>query len=206
MSGRAAATKERAGWLASDLPTTTDPTYLTFVLQGHRHRCCPRCWLHARPPRIRPQVRRPCTSYSLLPCPLASLRLTHPSSRPPQDYAAKVESAGLTWLGPRPSQILSMGLKHEARSAAINAGVPVLAGTALLTTLEDALEQARAIGFPVMLKASAGGGGMGMEVCESEEELEVNFEKTVGKALVRFLSCCFTLAALVKTACHLLFV
>jgi urea carboxylase len=99
-----------------------------------------------------------------------------------------------------------MGLKHEARSAAINAGVPVLAGTALLTTLEDALEQARAIGFPVMLKASAGGGGMGMEVCESEEELEVNFEKTVGKALVRFLSCCFTLAALVKTACHLLFV
>lgn len=99
-----------------------------------------------------------------------------------------------------------MGLKHEARSAAINAGVPVLAGTALLTTLEDALEQARAIGFPVMLKASAGGGGMGMEVCESEEELEVNFEKTVGKALVSFLSRCSSLGALVKASPHLLFV
>lgn len=78
-----------------------------------------------------------------------------------------------------------MGLKHEARKAAIDAGVPVLSGTSLLTTLEDAVEQAERIGYPVMLKATGGGGGMGMEVCETPAELALNFEKTVGKALVR---------------------
>lgn len=78
-----------------------------------------------------------------------------------------------------------MGLKHEARKAAIDAGVPILSGTSLLTTLEDAVEQAERIGYPVMLKATGGGGGMGMEVCETPAELALNFEKTVGKALVR---------------------
>jgi urea carboxylase len=77
-----------------------------------------------------------------------------------------------------------MGLKHEARKAAIAAGVPVLAGTGLLTAVGEAIEQAGRIGYPVMLKASAGGGGMGMELCEDAEALRLNFEKTVGKALV----------------------
>jgi urea carboxylase len=60
----------------------------------------------------------------------------------------------------------SMGLKHEARAVAIKAGVPVVPGTGgVVETLEDALEAAEKIGYPVMLKASAGGGGMGMTVC-----------------------------------------
>ena len=105
-----------------------------------------------------------------------------------QDFATLVEKAGIIWLGPRPDQILSMGLKHEARKAAIAAGVPVLAGTGLLTTVEDAVEQADCIGYPLMLKASAGGGGMGMELCEDAEALRLNFEKTVGKALVSALA------------------
>lgn len=66
----------------------------------------------------------------------------------------------------------SMGLKHEARAVAIKAGVPVVPGSeGTIETLDLALKWADKIGYPVMLKASAGGGGMGMTVCKSESQL-----------------------------------
>ncbi|BGP42796.1 hypothetical protein JCM10449v2_006808 [Rhodotorula kratochvilovae] len=103
-----------------------------------------------------------------------------------EDFAAKVEAAGLLWLGPTGSQIASMGLKHEARARAIAAKVPVLPGSELVATVEAALEQARRVGFPVMLKATGGGGGMGMSVCWSEKELEEKFDGTVGMTKTLF--------------------
>ncbi|BGP50982.1 hypothetical protein JCM10450v2_006908 [Rhodotorula kratochvilovae] len=103
-----------------------------------------------------------------------------------EDFAAKVEAAGLLWLGPTGSQIASMGLKHEARARAIAAKVPVLPGSELVATVAAALEQARRIGFPVMLKATGGGGGMGMSVCWSEKELEEKFDGTVGMTKTLF--------------------
>ncbi|BGO94863.1 hypothetical protein NBRC10512_002530 [Rhodotorula toruloides] len=93
-------------------------------------------------------------------------------------FAAKVEKAGIIWLGPTPSQIEAMGLKHEARARAIKADVPVLPGSELVETLDLALEQAGKVGYPILLKATAGGGGMGMSICWSEAELKKAFQGT----------------------------
>lgn len=82
----------------------------------------------------------------------------------------------------------SMGLKHEARAVAIKAGVPVVPGSdGVIETLDRALEVAEHIGYPVMLKASAGGGGMGMQVCRDTAELQTNFEATRTKGMVSFV-------------------
>lgn len=96
-----------------------------------------------------------------------------------------MEAAGLLWLGPTAEQIASMGLKHEARARAIAANVPVLPGSELVSTLDAALEQANRVGYPIMLKATGGGGGMGMSICYNEQDLRDNFEPTVGMTKVR---------------------
>ncbi|GAA5995653.1 bifunctional urea carboxylase/allophanate hydrolase [Rhodotorula paludigena] len=96
-----------------------------------------------------------------------------------EEFAAKVESAGLIWLGPTAEQIASMGLKHEARARAIAADVPVLPGSELVATLEAAVEQATRVDYPIMLKATGGGGGMGMSICNNEAELRDVFQSTV---------------------------
>lgn len=100
-------------------------------------------------------------------------------------FASLVTDAGITWLGPRAEVIKTMGLKHEARDIAIQAGLSVVPGSGLLKNEKDALDVAREIGFPVMLKATAGGGGMGMVICFSEEELRDAFSATQGRAKVR---------------------
>lgn len=62
-----------------------------------------------------------------------------------------------------------MGLKHEARTIALKAGVPVVPGSdGVVNDLEEAVRLAKTIGYPVMVKASGGGGGMGMQVCKGE--------------------------------------
>ena len=75
------------------------------------------------------------------------------------------------FLGPTPEQMVAFGLKHEARALAEAANVPLLPGTGLLISLEEALEKAEIIGYPVMLKSTAGGGGIGMQRCYSADEL-----------------------------------
>src|SRR3984957_13185001 len=88
------------------------------------------------------------------------------------DFAEVCETSGLAFIGPKPEVIRRMGLKQEARTAMDQAGVPILPGSkGVLSSAEEALELAQGIGYPVMMKASAGGGGRGMRVVRSAEEL-----------------------------------
>jgi len=85
-------------------------------------------------------------------------------------FARRVAEAGLTWIGPSPAAIEAMGDKIAARNAMAAAGVPVAPGTdAPVTTEAEAVRQAAAIGYPVMVKAAAGGGGIGMSVAADDE-------------------------------------
>jgi len=101
-------------------------------------------------------------------------------------FARAVEAAGLVFVGPPPAAIEAMGDKTRARERMIEAGVPVVPGSATVDTAEDAVEAARAIGFPVMLKAAAGGGGKGMRVARDEGELEEAHERAVREATQAF--------------------
>ncbi len=91
-------------------------------------------------------------------------------------FAQACEDAGIAFVGPTPEQLRVFGLKHTARALAKQHGVPMLEGTELLDSLEDALTAAETIGYPVMLKSTAGGGGIGMRVCRSASELSESFE------------------------------
>ena len=90
------------------------------------------------------------------------------------------DAAGLVFLGPTTEQIKRFGLKHEARSLAEQAGVPLVPGSALLENVDEALKSAEQIGYPVMLKSTAGGGGIGMQVCQTSAELERAFDSVKG--------------------------
>lgn len=91
-------------------------------------------------------------------------------------FAEACEAAGLVFVGPTPEQLRLFGLKHTARELARQQGLPLLEGTDLLDSLDDALGAATTVGYPVMLKSTAGGGGIGMRVCRSAAELEDAFE------------------------------
>jgi len=95
------------------------------------------------------------------------------------DFAKLCEDNGIRWLGPTPEQIIAFGLKHEARRLAGDAGVPLVPGTDLLENVEAAVVASQQLGFPLMLKSTAGGGGIGMKICHSEEELRREFESVV---------------------------
>jgi acetyl-CoA carboxylase, biotin carboxylase subunit len=103
------------------------------------------------------------------------------------EFARKVNEAGLKFIGPSPDTIEKMGDKIVARSTMAEAGVPVVPGSEQgVKTLEDAIELAGGIGYPVMLKASGGGGGIGMVLCENEQALAKNFDSTKGRAKAYF--------------------
>jgi len=92
------------------------------------------------------------------------------------DFAEVCESCGLTFIGPKPYQIRQMGDKAVAKAVMKKAGVPVVPGSdGVVSGFEEARELADAAGYPVMLKAVAGGGGKGMRACRDEAELERNF-------------------------------
>src|SRR5258707_2877194 len=103
------------------------------------------------------------------------------------DFADHCESAGIRFVGPTPEQIKSFGLKHIARELAAKAGVPFLPGTGLLANAEAALTAANEIGYPVMLKSTAGGGGIGLQLCHTANALVERFEmvKRLGEANFR---------------------
>ena len=87
------------------------------------------------------------------------------------DFAEACEDAGLTFIGPAPSAIRLLGDKNMARSLAASVGVPVVPGSGPLESLEEAPALAREIGYPIAIKAVAGGGGRGIRFVEREEEL-----------------------------------
>ena len=91
-------------------------------------------------------------------------------------FAEACAEEGIVFIGPTPEQIRAFGLKHTARSIAAQNGVPLLPGTELLGGAGEALRGAATIGYPVMLKSTAGGGGIGMRLCHSEAELAEGFE------------------------------
>ncbi|MDX5297881.1 MAG: ATP-grasp domain-containing protein, partial [Gammaproteobacteria bacterium] len=91
-------------------------------------------------------------------------------------FAEACEAAGIAFVGPTPQQLRVFGLKHTARALAREHHVPLLEGTDLLDSLDAALTAAEQVGYPVMLKSTAGGGGIGMRVCRHAQELEEAFE------------------------------
>jgi len=94
-------------------------------------------------------------------------------------FAESCAEAGIGFIGPTPENIRTFGLKHSARALAEANGVPLAPGSGLLSDIEEAVNAARTIGYPVMLKATAGGGGIGMRVCEDEAQLRDSFDSVV---------------------------
>jgi urea carboxylase len=101
-------------------------------------------------------------------------------------FARAVEEAGIAFVGPTPEQLEAFGSKHTARALARAAGVPMMAGSGLLETAEEAVEAARAIGFPVMVKATGGGGGLGVQACADETAVAEAFTRVQRLAAVNF--------------------
>ncbi|ODN67411.1 urea carboxylase [Methylophaga muralis] len=91
------------------------------------------------------------------------------------DFARLCEANNLVFLGPTPEQMEAFGLKHSARALAQQSAVPLLPGSELLEDIEQAIAIAQTIGYPVMLKSTAGGGGIGMSRCDNEDELKNAF-------------------------------
>jgi urea carboxylase len=95
------------------------------------------------------------------------------------EFARECARRGIVFIGPRVEQIEAFALKHTARALAERCGVPLLPGTGVLKDLDEALDRAERLRYPVMLKSSAGGGGIGMRVCASAEELRAAYETVV---------------------------
>lgn len=102
------------------------------------------------------------------------------------DFVKACEEKGIVFIGPTQEQMKVFGLKHTARNIAEKVGVPIMPGTPLLLNIEDAKTSAYTIGYPVMLKSTAGGGGIGMRVCENEKELTEAFESVCHLAKTNF--------------------
>jgi urea carboxylase len=90
-------------------------------------------------------------------------------------FAEGCAARGVVFIGPTPAQLRDFGLKHRARELAASSGVALLPGSGLLAHLEDARRDAALIGYPVMLKSTAGGGGIGMQLVRHEAELDDAF-------------------------------
>ncbi|WP_210505517.1 urea carboxylase [Naasia sp. SYSU D00057] len=118
------------------------------------------------------------------------------------DFARACAEAGIVFVGPTPEQLEIFGAKHTARDAAEAAGVPLLVGTGLLDTLDDALAAADEVGYPVMLKATAGGGGIGMQACRTPDDLSAAWDNVRRLAGASFSSSGVFLERLVEGARH----
>ncbi len=103
------------------------------------------------------------------------------------DFAEVCETSGLTFIGPTPEVIRKMGMKQIARSVMEEAGVPILPGSkGILKSLEEALDCGEQVGYPVMLKASAGGGGRGMRIVRTAEEMPNLLSQAQAEAAAAF--------------------
>jgi acetyl-CoA carboxylase biotin carboxylase subunit len=103
------------------------------------------------------------------------------------NFAEVCETCGIKFIGPPPEVIRLMGEKEKARAAMKKAGVPILPGSdGVIATEEEAVEWARQVGYPVIIKASAGGGGRGMRIVRNEEELPALFRQATGEAAGAF--------------------
>ncbi len=102
------------------------------------------------------------------------------------DFAKACADAGITFIGPSPRAMKEMGLKIEARNKMKEIGVPVIPGSEAIRDLKEALKSAKEIGYPVMMKASAGGGGRGLRICRSDAEIRRQMPIAQSEALKAF--------------------
>ena len=103
------------------------------------------------------------------------------------NFAEVCDTSGIKFIGPRPEVMRLMGEKEKARAAMKSAGVPILPGSdGIIASEGEAVEWARQVGFPVIVKASAGGGGRGMRIVRTEEELPALFQAAQSEAAGAF--------------------
>ncbi len=103
------------------------------------------------------------------------------------DFAQKVGENGIIFIGPSPEAIETMGSKLAAKAAVKKYNVPLIPGTTTpLTDIKEAQKKGKEIGYPILIKASAGGGGKGMRIVHKEEELEAEMERAVSEAKSAF--------------------
>ncbi|WP_026092142.1 urea carboxylase [Porphyrobacter sp. AAP82] len=119
------------------------------------------------------------------------------------DFAEQCAAAGIAFIGPTPDNIRTFGLKHSARALAAAHGLPLAPGTGLLTGADEAAEAAARIGYPVILKATAGGGGIGMRICETAAQLREGFAAVVRQGEASFGDAGVFLERYVPRARHL---
>ncbi len=120
------------------------------------------------------------------------------------DFAAACEEAGIMFVGPSSKSIRLLGTKTDARRLAIGVGVPVVPGTAApVRTMDEAREAGRTIGYPVLLKAAAGGGGKGMRRTGSDEEMASAFRDASSEAERAFANAAVYVEKLVEPARHI---
>lgn len=104
-----------------------------------------------------------------------------------EDFAARVREAGLIFIGPSPESIELMGSKLAAKAAVAKFNVPLVPGTSEpISDLKAAKKIAKEIGYPILIKASAGGGGKGMRIVETEADFEIQMERAVSEATSAF--------------------
>ena len=118
------------------------------------------------------------------------------------EFAERLAAAGIKFIGPAPAHLRDFGLKHTARALAAEAGVPMLPGSGLLPDVAAALREAERITYPVMLKSSAGGGGIGMVLCHDAAELAEKFASVARLAVNHFGNAALFLEKYVARARH----
>ncbi|EJL34971.1 urea carboxylase [Novosphingobium sp. AP12] len=119
------------------------------------------------------------------------------------EFAEACAAAGIVFIGPTTDNIRTFGLKHSARALAAAHDVPLAPGTGLLSDADEAVTAAAEIGYPVILKATAGGGGIGMRVCEDEAALREAFDVVARQGLSNFGDASVFLELYVRRARHI---
>ncbi|MFM2415835.1 MAG: hypothetical protein RL385_558 [Pseudomonadota bacterium] len=102
------------------------------------------------------------------------------------EFADVCRQCGLTFIGPTPDNMRNWGDKVTARQNAVRLGLPLLPGTGVLRDVEHAVAEARRVGFPVMMKASGGGGGRGMQILRTEPDVRSAYPRAQAEALAAF--------------------
>lgn len=151
--------------------------------------------IYSDPDRFAPHVREAdeavrvgpaaaAESYLNIPAIMTAIRTTGAEAVHPgygflsenTSFAEALTKADVAFIGPTPDHMRAFAMKHTAREIAERAGVPLLPGTGLIGSLEEALKEADRIGYPVMIKSTAGGGGIGLQLCQSADELPKLYE------------------------------
>jgi acetyl-CoA carboxylase biotin carboxylase subunit len=136
----------------------------------------------------------PTRSYLHIPAIIAAAEITGANAVHPgygflsenAEFAETCAQCSLEFIGPLPEQMRKWGDKVSARALAKSLGLPTIDGTELIEDVEDGVKKAEALGFPVLLKASGGGGGRGMHILESKEDLRAVFETARAESRAAF--------------------